>query len=85
MESIAFVNWVQIYDVDGHVMDLQKQRDKIAKPLYYASLAGLTEVSYVLLKMRADVMHKEDAMETHSRQHHMEVMRQLHSSSMEQM
>ena len=36
-------------------MDLQKQRDKIAKPLYYASLAGLTEVSYVLLKMRADV------------------------------
>ena len=51
----AFVNWVRIHDIDRHNMDLQKQRDEIAKPLYYGSLAGLTKASYVLLKMRANV------------------------------
>ena len=51
----AFVNWVRIHDIDRHDMDLQKQRDEIVKPLYYASLAGLTKASYVLLEMRENV------------------------------
>jgi len=47
-ENNAFVNWVWMYDVDRpFYRNQQKQRDKIAKPLYYASLAGLTESSYV--------------------------------------
>jgi hypothetical protein len=42
-------------------MNLQKQRVDIAKPLYYASLAGLTEASYALLEMGADInAHGED-------------------------
>jgi hypothetical protein len=52
-ENNAFVNWVQIYDIDRPY--LQATRDEIAKPLYYTSLAGLTEASYILLEMRADV------------------------------
>ena len=54
-EKNAFVNWVQIHDIDRHEIDLQRQRDEIAKPLYYASLAGLTKALYVLWEMRADV------------------------------
>ena len=54
-ENSAFANWVQIYDIDGHHMDLQQHRVKIAGPLYYASLAGLTEASYALLKLMADI------------------------------
>ena len=48
-KSSAFENCVQIYDKDGF------GTSDIVKPLYYASLAGLTEVSYSLLEMRADV------------------------------
>ena len=54
-EGSAFINWVQVYDIDGCYMDLQKQRADIARPLYYASLAGLTEALYALLQMKADV------------------------------
>ncbi|KIJ99791.1 hypothetical protein K443DRAFT_80490, partial [Laccaria amethystina LaAM-08-1] len=54
-ENSAFVNWVQIHDIDRYYKDLQKQTGHNAKLLYYASLAGLTEASYDLLEMRADV------------------------------
>ena len=54
-EKTAFVNWVRLYDIDDDGdIKLQKQRVKIAKPLYYASIAGLTEASYALLEMGAD-------------------------------
>ena len=49
----AFMTWVQIYDIDESLME--KQRDEIPKPLYYALLAGLSEASYKLLEMRADI------------------------------
>ena len=52
-ENNAFVKWVQIYDIDRSYNYQQKQR--VASPLYYASLAGITEASYVLLEMGADV------------------------------
>jgi hypothetical protein len=54
-ENSAFVNWVQIHDIDRYHKYLKKQSGHNAKPLYYASLAGLTEASYDLLEMRADV------------------------------
>jgi hypothetical protein len=54
-ENAPFLNWVRLCDIDLYgAVNLQKQRDQIAKPLYYASLAGLTEVSYALLEMEAD-------------------------------
>jgi hypothetical protein len=52
----AFENWVRICDKDCFGMrHLQKKSNDIAKPLYYASVAGLSEVSYALLEMGADV------------------------------
>ena len=52
----AFENWVRICDKDGFGMrHLQKKSNVIAKPLYYASVTGLTEVSCALLEMRVDV------------------------------
>ena len=54
-ENAAFVNWVQLCDIDDcDKCNLQKQRVEIAKTLYYASIAGLTEASYALLEMGAD-------------------------------
>ena len=54
-EKTAFVNWVRLCDIDDDgYYNLQKQRVEIAKPLYYASIAGLTEASYALLEMGAD-------------------------------
>ena len=54
-ENTAFVNWVRLCDIDNYGRcNLQKQGVKIAKPLYYASIAGLTEVSHALLEMGAD-------------------------------
>ena len=51
-ENTAFVNWVRLCDIDNYDhVNLQKQRVEIAKPLYYASMAGLTEASYALLEM----------------------------------
>ena len=50
-ENGAFVNWVRIHDIDKHI----HQRDHIAKPLYYASLAGLTEATYALLERGTDI------------------------------
>ena len=55
-ENSAFLNWVRLCDIDNYYsVNLQKQRVEIANPLYYASLAGLTEASYVLLEMGADI------------------------------
>ena len=55
-ENHAFKTWVQLCDQDGSAMShLQKRSNDIAKPLYDASVAGLTEVLYALLEMRADV------------------------------
>ena len=54
-ENGAFVRWVEIYNIDRHHVNLQKHMLDIAKPLYYASLAGLTEASYALVEMGADV------------------------------
>jgi ankyrin repeat protein len=55
-ENTAFLNWVRLCDIDQYYhSNLQKERIEIAKPLYYASLAGLTEVSYALLEMGADI------------------------------
>ena len=51
----AFANWVEIYNINRHHVNLQKHGVEIAKQLYYASLAGLVEASYALLEMRADV------------------------------
>ena len=54
-ENIAFVNWVRLCDIDDFDQcELQKERVGIAKPLYYASRAGFTEVSYALLEMGVD-------------------------------
>ena len=55
-ENAVFLNWVQMYDIDNPYW--MGHRCKIAEPLYYASLAGLTEASYALLEMRADVNAK---------------------------
>ena len=52
-ETGAFLNWVQLWSVN--IWENQGQRGHIAKPLYYASLAGLTEVSENLLEMGADI------------------------------
>ncbi|EDR02559.1 ectomycorrhiza-induced ankyrin-domain/NACHT-domain containing protein [Laccaria bicolor S238N-H82] len=55
-ENAAFLNWVRLCDVDCYNhMKLEKQKSEIAKPLYYASLTGLTEESYALLEMGADI------------------------------
>ena len=55
-ENAALFNWDQLCNIDKYyTRHLQRQRDQIAKPLYYALLAGMTEASYTLLNMRADV------------------------------
>ena len=54
-ENNVFMNWVEIYNIDGYSLIQQKQWDRIAKPLYYASLAGMTEASCGLLEMSAEV------------------------------
>ena len=55
-ENTTFVNWVRLCDIDDYEnCNLQKERVEIAKPLYYTSIAGLTEASYALLEMGADV------------------------------
>ena len=54
-EKTGFVNWVRLCDIDDYdLCKLQKQMAGIAKPVYYASIAGLTEASYALLEMGAD-------------------------------
>ena len=55
-ENAALLNWVRLCDIDYFALkNLQGQINDIAKPLYYASLAGLTEASYALLKLMADI------------------------------
>ena len=59
-KDAAFLNWVRLCNVDEwNSRKLQIQRDQIAKPLYYASLAGLTEASHNLLEMGVDVKIQE--------------------------
>ena len=53
-ENTAFVNWVRLCDIDQfYLLNLQKERVDIATPLYYASVAGLTEATHALLEMQA--------------------------------
>jgi ankyrin repeat protein len=55
-KNSAFENWVRICDIDDFERrDLQKESKDIAKPLYYASSAGLTESLWALLNSRADM------------------------------
>ena len=55
-ESPAFVKWAEYFDIcENHFWYPQKQRDVVAKPLYYASMGGLTEASDALLEMGGDV------------------------------
>ena len=55
-ENATFLNWVRLCDIDDYYSrDLQKHRVEIAKPLYYASMAGLTEAACALLEIGADV------------------------------
>ena len=55
-ENAAFLNWVRLCDIDDYNhMNPQRQKDEIAKPLYYAPMAGLTEASSALVEMGADV------------------------------
>ena len=81
-ENNAFLNWVRIYGPDEyHEMDLQRQRNEIAEPLYYASLAGSTEALNVLLQMGADVNaqgeHHGNALQAASFQGHEVITKQL--------
>ena len=55
-ENATFLNWVRLCNIDDFKsQELQRQRHEIAKPLYYASLAGLTEASHNLAEMGADI------------------------------
>ena len=58
-ESAALTNWVRIYDTDPSVwqnhQNLSMDKSKVYSPLYYASLAGLQQVSEHLLEKGADV------------------------------
>ena len=55
-ENTTFLNWVRLCDIDDYdIRDLQKQRVKIAKPLYYASMAGLAEAACALLEMGVEI------------------------------
>ena len=54
----AYLNWIRIHDLDypGQGLRTRKQAADVAPPLYYASLAGLTEsVRYLLHDVGADV------------------------------
>ncbi|KAG6904272.1 hypothetical protein DXG01_011272, partial [Tephrocybe rancida] len=56
-ETAAFTNWIRINNIDKpwDPMDLSMNKAEICSPLYYASLAGLQEVSKHLLENKADV------------------------------
>ena len=77
----AFLKWVQIYDIDDPYMGLKKWGDEIAKPLYYASLAGLTEASHVLSERMTDINakggHYGNALQAASFEGHEAIAKQL--------
>ena len=54
--AAPFTNWVRIWDVDAKWMHQQLSMDsaKVPSPLYYASLAGIAEISQHLLDGWAD-------------------------------
>ncbi|KAG6904884.1 hypothetical protein DXG01_006459, partial [Tephrocybe rancida] len=56
-KTAAFTNWIRINNIDNpwHPMDLSMNKAKVCSPLYYASLAGLQQVSKHLLENKADV------------------------------
>ena len=57
--SAAFTNWTGIYNIDTSrrffVRHISKHKAGVPLPLYYASLAGLQQVSTHLLETGADV------------------------------
>ncbi|KDR67891.1 hypothetical protein GALMADRAFT_146882 [Galerina marginata CBS 339.88] len=53
-ETAPLTNWIRIYDIDGN-KELSMDNARVHPPLYYASLAGLEEVSKHLVKNQADV------------------------------
>ena len=57
----AYINWYRIYDPDEfwNSFDLERNLAKIASPLYYGSLAGVTELVRLLLENGADVNAQE--------------------------
>jgi hypothetical protein len=52
----AYINWVRLFDPDKPWQEPKISKDwkRVAAPLYYASLAGLTESVGLLLKKGAD-------------------------------
>ncbi|KAG6913560.1 hypothetical protein DXG01_005905 [Tephrocybe rancida] len=56
-ESAAFTNWIRINNIDKswQPTNLSMSRAEVCSPLYYASLAGLQQVSNHLLENKADV------------------------------
>jgi hypothetical protein len=55
-EAAAFTNWIRICNIDFLWMqNLSIDRSQVHSPLYYASLAGLQQVSEHLLEKDADV------------------------------
>ena len=48
-ESAPFINWIRIYNIDKGEEDFSLNRSKVCCALYYASLAGMHEVSDCLL------------------------------------
>ena len=58
-ESAAFVNWIWIHNIDtslGYLdQSISEDEAEVPLPLYYASLAGLQQVSTHLLETGADV------------------------------
>jgi hypothetical protein len=56
-QSAQFVNWIRLHDIDDDWIPTQPRRSSstIPPPLYYASLAGLPEISRWLLEKDTDV------------------------------
>jgi ankyrin repeat protein len=58
--SGAYLNWIRIHDPDPDpgsywkCPDLQREKDSIPSPLYYASMVGLTMIVESLLRKGAD-------------------------------
>jgi hypothetical protein len=53
LQSVAFINWICLWDLDGHRTNLGKCWDSMASPLYYASHAGLHHAVQGLLEKRS--------------------------------
>ena len=53
-ETAPLTNWIRMWNIDigssWHRKDFGMNKDRVLSPLYYASLAGMEDVSYVLLE-----------------------------------